>query len=88
MALGAARTAVVMLVLKDSFWMLFGGTAVGLSLALLATPPLSSFLILDVNLRRGGVHSHGFVLGAVALTASAAPVLRHAGRPGGYSSLQ
>ncbi len=77
MALGAARTAVVMLVLKDSFWMLFGGTAVGLSLAFVATPPLSSFLISDVNTHDVAAFAVTVaVLGAVALAASAAPVLR------------
>lgn len=77
MALGAARGAVVRLVLSDSFWMLAGGTATGLLLAFLATPLLSSFLTPEVSTH--DVTSFALtvaVLGTMALLASLSPVLR------------
>jgi putative ABC transport system permease protein len=77
MALGAARGAVVQLVLKDSLGMLVGGTATGLLLAFVATPPLSSFLTPDVSAHDVTAFALTVaVLGIVALAASVSPVLR------------
>lgn len=77
MALGAARMAVVWLVLKDSFGMLFGGTATGLLLAFVATPPLSSFLTPEVSTHDVTAFALTVaVLGTVALAASVSPVVR------------
>jgi ABC-type antimicrobial peptide transport system permease subunit len=77
MALGAARAAVVALVLKDGFGMLFGGTAVGLLLAFVATPALSSFLVPDVSTHDVTAFALTVaVLGMVALAAMISPVLR------------
>lgn len=77
MALGAARWTVVQLVVMESFWMLFGGTATGLLLAFVATPPLSSFLTPEVSTH--DIAAFGLtvvVLGTVALAASVSPVVR------------
>jgi ABC-type antimicrobial peptide transport system permease subunit len=77
MALGAARGSVVQLVLKDSFGMLVGGTATGLLLAFVATPPLSSFLTPDVGPHDVTAFALTVaVLGTVTLAASISPVLR------------
>jgi predicted permease len=77
MALGAARGAVIRLVLEDSIWMLAGGVTAGLLLALLATPPLSAFLIAEVSAHDLATFALTvIVLGIVALIAGVSPVLR------------
>ncbi len=77
MALGAPRSTVIKLVLKDTIWMLCGGLAAGLLLAFLATPTLSLFLVPEVGAH--DVTAFCFtvaVLAAVAVIASVSPVLR------------
>ncbi|HEX4747966.1 MAG TPA: ADOP family duplicated permease [Bryobacteraceae bacterium] len=77
MALGAARGAVVQLVLQDSSWMLVGGTAAGLLLAFVATPTLSSFLTSEVSAHDVTAFVLTVaVLGTVALAASISPIVR------------
>jgi ABC-type antimicrobial peptide transport system permease subunit len=76
-ALGASRAAVINTVLRDSFWMLCGGIAVGLLLAFVATPSLALFLAADVRPHDATVFAFTVaVLGAVAVTASVSPVLK------------
>ncbi len=77
MALGAARAAVIKLVLQDSIWMLALGMVTGLLLAMLATPPLSAFLVAELSAHDLTSFAVAVVvLGIVALVAGVSPVLR------------
>jgi DNA-binding transcriptional LysR family regulator len=77
MALGAARRALIQLVLRDSVWMLSGGIAAGIFLAFMVTPLLNPFLVPEVGARDLTAFVSAFVLLAgVAMAASVSPVLR------------
>jgi putative ABC transport system permease protein len=77
MALGADRRAVLRMVLRESAVLVGWGVAVGLSVAVFATRPLSMFLVSDLRTTDPptflGVIG---VLSAVAIGATLAPALR------------
>jgi ABC-type antimicrobial peptide transport system permease subunit len=77
-ALGAARSRVLAMVLGEAGWMVFGGIAVGAAIAAGATRWVSSLLY---GLQPTDVLTYvvsGAILAAVALAASAVPAWRAA----------
>jgi predicted permease len=77
-ALGAARTRVLSMVLREAGWMVFGGIIAGIALAIGATRWISSLLYGVTPTDVATYVVSGAVLAAVALAASAVPAWRAA----------
>jgi len=77
-ALGAARTRVLAMVLGEAWWMVFGGIAVGIVIAVGATRWVSSLLYGLTPTDAGTYIIAAFTLAIVALGASAIPAWRAA----------
>jgi putative ABC transport system permease protein len=77
-ALGAARTRVLAMVLREAGWMVVGGIVVGTGLAIAATRWVSSLLYGVTPTDKLTFAAAGLALAAVALAASAIPAWRAA----------
>jgi len=77
-ALGAARTRVLSMVLGEAGWMVFGGIIVGIAIAIGATRWISSLLYGVTPTDVATYAASGILLAAVALAASAIPAWRAA----------
>ena len=77
LALGAARIQVLNMILRDAFWLVSVGMALGIGMALLITQPLA--MLLSAGMRVTDPFSFGavaVVLSIIALIAALIPALR------------
>ncbi|HEY2859165.1 MAG TPA: ABC transporter permease [Terracidiphilus sp.] len=78
MALGAKRSRIAAMVLRQNLWAVMGGTGIGLAAALLATRALASFLFLTSTHDPWVIAASILALAVTACLASLLPALRAA----------